>query len=212
MLHEALKKAGVTEGSFGFQVIGFHSGIFTENSKYFMSLSAPRERSIRINMKCGKSSKNTVKGVLNFSRGTDFTSLYLALTRAVEMLNEEGWSSLWVREEEFGEEPESAAVLPAHSRISVDAEPPRLVLVSNNESATSSTLESRVEPEKAVVEEQPPGSVPSGVGTVPELVPALTRRQKKLKRLLEERQRLNEQILALIGSRSREEIIAMLLE
>lgn len=181
MLHEVLRRAGVTEGKYGFQVIGFHSGISAENSKYFLSLSAPRERSVRVNMKCGKSSLNSIKGVFQCSRDADMALLYPKLTQVVSALNDEGWSSLWAREQ--------AVEKITNAPVVADVEPPRLVLVSNSEVPAETLI-----PESRVAQEK------------------LTEPQKKLKHLFEERQRLNEQILALIKWRTRDEIIAMLLE
>lgn len=205
MLHEVLQRTGVEQGKWAYQVTG-NCPHLTSHSRYVMNVAPAKDRALRVHMKCAKSRESTVTGLLRVPTVFPFQEFFLRFKTAAEQLNDEHWTSLWQRtsSEEIDESVNVTASVIA-SQTTVDAEPPRLVLISNNEpTATSPVLEVLAQSDgHSEQQSQVPGDVTSE---------PLTRRQKKLRRLLEEKQRLNEQILALIGSRSREEIIAMLLE
>lgn len=209
MLHEVLQRTGVEQGKWAYQVTGTCPHL-TSHSRYVMSVAPAKDRALRVHMKCAKSRESTVTGLLRIPTTFPFQDFFLKFKVAAEQLNNEHWASLWQRatDEEMDESVGVAASL-ASSQIPVDAESPRLVLVSNNEpAAMSPILESRVELGASDQQQPQVPTLHSGGATLE----PLTRRQAKLRRLLEERQHLNEQILALIGSRTREEIIALLLE
>lgn len=94
MLHEALARAGVESGSYAFQVTGICPSLMSP-SKHAMSVSPEKNRTIRINMKCGKSSASSITGLLRLPAGVDMGQLYQKLIAAAKALNEEHWKSMW---------------------------------------------------------------------------------------------------------------------
>lgn len=96
MLHHALVQAGITHGHFVYQVTGSHSP-FASYSRYIASLAPSKEPFVRVHMKCGKSQKSIVTGLLQGPKGTNCDWLRHVLGKSLEALNNENWVSLWKR-------------------------------------------------------------------------------------------------------------------